>query len=83
MLAVVSGHFIQGSTASLGQNNGLCRSDGRQIICIRFPAGTDDVLIFSSSLKAENESYNCAQKFTVSGGENNKIFSEVKYFREM
>jgi hypothetical protein len=79
MLAVVSGHFIQGSTASLGQNNGLCRSDGRQIICIRFPAGT----IFSSSLKAENESYNCAQKFTVSGGENNKIFSEVKYFREM
>jgi hypothetical protein len=45
MPAVVSGHFVKGLTASLGQNNGVGRLYGGKIFSAGFPPGAEDVFV--------------------------------------
>jgi hypothetical protein len=45
MPAIVSGHFIQGLAASLGQDYGLGRLYGGKVIGIGLPPGADDVFV--------------------------------------
>jgi hypothetical protein len=47
--------LVQGLAASLGQYHRICCFHGRQIMCIRFAPGTDDVLVgFKYGMKGYN-----------------------------
>jgi hypothetical protein len=55
MPAVSGGQLVQGLAASLGQYHRICCFYGRQIMCIRFAPGTDDVLVgFKYGMKGYN-----------------------------